>query len=97
MQYLASQFWRRWLSEYAPTLQARQKWRRTDRNLQTGDIVLVLDKDLPRGSWPLGRIVRVFPSADSLVRKVLVKTGTSTYLRPIHKVVLVHCDTDLDW
>ncbi|XP_043206534.1 uncharacterized protein LOC122372920 isoform X2 [Amphibalanus amphitrite] len=97
VQYLASQFWRRWLAEYVPTLQTRQKWRQAGRNLQIGDIVLVLDKDLPRGSWPLGRIVRVFPSADRLVRKALVRTSTSTYLRPIHKMVLVHSDSDLDW
>ena len=47
---LADYFWRRWLREYVPPLQERQKWQRPRRNAQVGDLLLVVDQDLPSGS-----------------------------------------------
>ncbi|XP_076029150.1 uncharacterized protein LOC143017998 [Oratosquilla oratoria] len=40
VQHLAKEFWRRWLKEYLPCLQERQKWLKVNRNLKEGDIVL---------------------------------------------------------
>ena len=89
-QILADHFWRRWLKEYVPALQERQKWQRPRRNAQVGDLVLVVDKDLPRGKWHLGRIVRVIHGKDGLVRTVDEKTGpSSSLLRPIQKLCLL--------
>ena len=79
-QILADHFWRRWLKEYVPALQERQKWHRPRRNAQVGDLVLVVDQDLPRGKWHLARIVRVIHGKDGLVRTVEVKTGSSSSL-----------------
>jgi hypothetical protein len=53
VQYLADLFWRRWLREYLPSLQQRQKWNELRRNVEVNDIVLVLDEKTPRSSWPL--------------------------------------------
>ena len=52
-QILADHFWRRWVKEYVPALQDRQKWHRPRRNAQVGDLVLVVDQDLLResGFW----------------------------------------------
>ena len=61
-----------------------------------GDIVLLVDSDVPRGQWKMGRVLKVIPSRDGLVRKVVVKTSTSTYLRPVHKLVLIQ-GSDLMW
>ena len=74
--------------------QVRNKWDTPRRNVAVNDIVLVLDKDLPRNRWAKGRVVEVFPSEDGLVRQVNVKTGVNTVLkRPITKlVVLVPAD-----
>ena len=96
-QYLASQFWLRFVREFLPTLQARQKWTRETRNMREGDIVLLTDKDAPRGLWQMGRVIDVHHGKDNLVRSALVQTATSRYLRPIHKMVLVHSGADLDW
>ena len=46
-----------------PELQRRQKWNNPRRNLALGDIVLMVDYNSPRSSWPLGRVVRVNPNS----------------------------------
>ena len=90
VQYLSNVFWRRWIKEYLPELQQRQKWIKPQRNFAIGDIVLMVDYNSPRSSWPLGRIIEVFPNPkDGYVRKVLLKTKTNTLERPITKIVLL--------
>lgn len=90
VQYLADVFWRRWVREYLPTLQRRQKWQKPTRNFAVNDIVLVIDDKLPRCSWPLGRITEVYQSTrDGCVRSVTVKTKTSVLDRPVTKLVLL--------
>ena len=49
---LANEFWQRWTKEYLPTLQERQKWLRQQPNFGVGDLVLMADKNTPRGQWP---------------------------------------------
>ncbi|KAA0202578.1 hypothetical protein HAZT_HAZT012205, partial [Hyalella azteca] len=56
IQYLADLFWTRWKTEYLPSLQQRQKWVTNQRPHQPGDLVLVVDVNLPRNQWPLGRV-----------------------------------------
>lgn len=46
-QYLSDVFWRRWLKEYLPEMQRRQKWTKSQRNFAIGDIVLLVDENLP--------------------------------------------------
>ena len=53
-QLLANHCWKRWLREYIPSLQERQKWHKTQRNLQTGELVLIADDNVPRHQWPIG-------------------------------------------
>ena len=90
VQYLADVFWRRWIREYLPSLQARQKWIQEHRNLQPNDIVLIVDDTAPQSSWPLGRVVGVYyNSGDGLVRSAKVKTRSSTLVRPTTKIVLL--------
>ena len=90
IQYLADVFWRRWIREYLPQLQERQKWAYPSRNFAVDDIVLVVDDRVPRSSWPLGRITSVRKNnTDEHVRSVTVKTRTSLYDRPVDKIVLL--------
>ena len=90
VQYLVDVFWRRWLREYLPSLQQRQKWNSTKRNFAVGDVVLVVDEKSPRGSWPLGHMQEVYPNrSDGLIRRVKVKTMKSSLERPIDKIVLL--------
>lgn len=89
VQYLADIFWKRWMREYLPTLQMRQKWYRPSRNLQIGDVVLVAEENLPRGRWPLGRIADVKIGRDGHVRSCVIKTQYSTMTRPVSKICLL--------
>ena len=94
-QFLADQFWRRWVREYRPLLQERQKWSTRRRNLQVDDVVLTLDERLPRGSWPLGRVLEVFKAQDGLVRQAKVRTEKGVFVRPVQKLCLLlesECD-----
>lgn len=89
VQGLRDDFWTRWGREYLNTLQQRVKWIRPRQNISPGDLVVIVDPSLlrPTGRWPLGRVVSVHPGQDGLVRVATVKTDTSTYTRPITKIV----------
>jgi len=89
VQQLADTFWRRWLREYLPELQRRSKWHDSRRNVKVGDVVLVCDEATPRGLWPMGVVTEIKLSQDQLVRSVRVKTKSSTFLRPLSKIVLL--------
>ena len=89
IQYLADIFWKRWLKEYLPSLQARQKWTDPKRNIRIGDLVLVKNETTPRHQWPLGLVVDTHPGKDGRVRSARVKTQTGLYLRPIDKLCLL--------
>ncbi|XP_054763530.2 uncharacterized protein LOC129270153 [Lytechinus pictus] len=89
VQYLSDIFWRRWMREYLPQLQQRQKWVEPQRSLQVGDLVLVVDQTLPRNSWLLGRVTQVYADDEGLVRKAEVKTKLGVYLRPISKLCFI--------
>ncbi|GBP02976.1 hypothetical protein EVAR_69127_1 [Eumeta japonica] len=51
MQF-ADKFWHRWVKEYAPTLIKRSKWHEKTTPLHVGDIVIIIDENLPRHCWP---------------------------------------------
>ena len=90
VQYLADIFWRRWIKEYLPSLQERQKWNRPRRNFAVDDIVLVADLSCPRSCWPIGRILDVHRNTqDGYVRRVTVQTKGSILQRPIDKIVFL--------
>ena len=86
VQYLADQFWLRFRCEYLQTLQVRQKWHKKEPNFSVNDLVLMYDENAPRGSWPLGKVVEVYPDSQGNVRQVLVRTKTQTFKRPISKL-----------
>ena len=89
VQYLADKFWRRWLREYLPTIQNRQKWWNTKRDFCVGDIVLVCDEVTPRNCWPMGRVIQVNSGRDGLVRSVVIKTKSTVLTRPVNKLCLL--------
>ena len=88
-QFLADLFWARWLKEYLPTLQQRQKWFLPSRNLKIGDIILIKDETVKRGQWPLARVMEVMTAKDGYVRSARVKTSSTILTRPVNKLCLL--------
>lgn len=96
---LSNMFWKRWRTEFLQNMQRRRKWVNKQRDLQIGDIVLVIEEDSPRNCWPMGIVTELFPSRDGHIRKVAVKVHrqgeaeAKTYTRPITKLImLIECD-----
>ena len=81
--------WNRWLQEYLPGLISRKKWLKPTANVKIGDLVLVSEHAVPRGFRPLGRIVKVFPGHDNVVRSAEVKTKFGVMKRPVTKLALL--------
>ena len=69
-----------------PYLVRRSKWRELQRNVRYGDLVLVVDEDVPRGRW---RVTAPIASADGLVLSAEVATKKGTLVRPIGKLALL--------
>ena len=56
--------------------------------MAVGDVVLVASETSHRNSWPLGRILEVFPEKRGLVGPK-VRTKSSVYERPVDKLCLL--------
>lgn len=91
VQFLVNTFWKRWLLEYLPLLQTRQKWFLARSNVNIGDLVLIVDENAPRGCWPLGLVTDVVEGRDGLVRSVKMLCRGKSVTRPITKIVLLEC------
>ncbi|XP_072392364.1 uncharacterized protein [Diabrotica undecimpunctata] len=86
VQMLHQHFWSRWSSEYLAELQQRQKWMKNSNNLQTGQLVIIKEDNLPPSQWRLGRVKKLFCGPDGNVRVVLVKIQLGEYKRSILKL-----------
>ena len=86
IQELVRHFWHRWLREWLPGLSARKKWHRERQDVQVGEVVLLISPDTPRGKWPLGRVLEVYPGDDGRVRVVKVQVGQGTLIRSVTKL-----------
>ena len=86
VQLIVQHFWKRWMSELIPTLNQRKKWQSVKRNIEVGEVVLILSADSPRGKWPLGRVVEVIAGNDGFVRVVKVQVGGDVITRSITRI-----------
>lgn len=89
IQYMAELFWKRWILEYLPLMQQRQKWTALRRNLIPGDVVIVADATASRGSWMMGKVLDVRSDVKGVVRSVRLQTKTSILERPVTKLCLL--------
>ncbi len=96
-QLLADHFWRDFLKYYLPSLQARQKWRTDKRTLEIGDVVMIVDSQLPRALWPVGKVVQVFPGSDGRVRTANVNVKGRTYTRVVARLIQLPALPEDDW
>ncbi|XP_044751732.1 uncharacterized protein LOC123311726 [Coccinella septempunctata] len=74
------------LSEYLHTLQQRSKWLTSSPPPAIGTLVLIKSDNAPPLQWEMGRIMKVHPGLDNVVRVATVKTRRGTLKRPLLKL-----------
>ncbi|KAL7291879.1 hypothetical protein TKK_0014437 [Trichogramma kaykai] len=89
-------FWSRWRREVLLQMQQRSKWLTARESLQSGDMVLLKDDLCSPSSWPLARVEQVHPGSDGLVRVATIKTASSTFTRPIVKLIKLPTDAQAE-
>ena len=50
-------------------------------------VVMIVDPQLPRAHWPVGKVVKLNASADGCIWSAEVQVGDKTYLRPVARLV----------
>lgn len=100
IQHMADVFWQRYKTQYLPLLSVRRKWSKEHRSLKIGDLVLVIDQNLPRNMWCLGRVINVKSDDKGAVRSAHVRVsrcklngrvhlGITVLERPITKLIVL--------
>ena len=88
-QILADQFWSRFIREYLPGLQTRQKWHSTSPELLDKAVVMLTDPQLPRALWPIGHVTEIHRSDDGCIRSADVSIKGHVYTRPVARLVML--------
>ena len=86
-QAYADMIWSRWNREYLPQWNERSKWNKEEvRQLEVNDLVLILDENVKRAHYKMGRVLEVYHGSDGRVRSALVKTEDGKLKRPVVKL-----------
>lgn len=82
-------FWQRWSREYLNDLQQRQKWHGSAPEIGLDTLVVIRSPDSPPAEWRLGRVTRIFPDQDGVVRKVSLRTANGALDRPVTQLIIL--------
>lgn len=72
-------FWELWNREYLTSLRERQRLAHPNSRSaiteqpKLGEIVLLKDEDLPRGSWKIGKILEVKKGREDQIRARVIR------------------------
>ncbi|XP_073669326.1 uncharacterized protein [Paramisgurnus dabryanus] len=86
-QILSDHFWSHFIRNYLPSLQSRQKWYTDNPNIQINTVVLILDPQLPRSLWPVGKVISLHLGKDGRCRVADVQVGDKRYTRPVARLI----------
>jgi hypothetical protein len=86
VQRLVKRYWIQWRKEYLNQLQIRQKWHEKQPNVNIGDLVTIVDDNMPPAKWTLGRIKEKHTGPDGCTRVVTIKTAKNEIKRSITKI-----------
>ena len=74
-------FWQRWSREYLLELRESHRHQAASKNsppINVGDVVLLEDRDKPRGFWRLARVEKLLAGKDDKVRGAQIRVSTPT-------------------
>lgn len=86
IQKFSQHFWSRWRNEYLHTLQQRYKWTSVAEPPKLNDLVLIKEDNSSPLQWRRGRIIKLYPGANGVIRNVELKTEGGILMRPISKL-----------
>ena len=86
VQKMSHLFWKRWHTDYLTHLQAKTPRIPNPDSIQQGDLVLIMDDNLPSLQWPTARVQDIHPGTDRRTRVVTLWTGSGTTTRAIRKL-----------
>ena len=79
--------WSRWTRDYLPQWNERSKWNKEEvRQLEVTDLVWIVDENVKRAHYKMGRVLEVYHGSDGRVRSALVKTENGKLKRPVVKL-----------
>ncbi|XP_055715552.1 uncharacterized protein LOC129809615 [Phlebotomus papatasi] len=88
LDQIRQHFWSRWSREILTNMQVRSKWQFPQENVNIGDLVLLIEDNLPPLAWITGRITETHQGKDGKIRVVNVQTSSGNYMRAITKIAL---------
>ncbi|CAB0004530.1 unnamed protein product [Nesidiocoris tenuis] len=85
-QHAFNCLWKRWQQEYLADQQKQTKWLTPGRAAKVGDVVILMEDNLPPLQWEVGRITELFPGPDGQSRVADVKTPRGIFRRTVRKL-----------
>ncbi len=70
-------------------LQTRGKWHNPSADINHRSVIMLVDPQMPRSFWQIGRVVKVFPGADDHVWMAEIQIKDRVYTRPIARLVVL--------
>ncbi|XP_055618886.1 uncharacterized protein LOC129763661 [Toxorhynchites rutilus septentrionalis] len=87
-QVLADRLWKRWVTEYLPSINRRTKWHVESPPLTRGDLVYIADDSI-RKNWIRGIVEQTIEGPDGRIRQAIVKTAKGQFRRPVAKLAVL--------
>jgi hypothetical protein len=83
---ILNKFWQIWQRDYLRNLPVTVDKFYNRGALKVGDIVLIREDNIPRLTWPMGKVIKLYKSQDNVPRSALLKTSTGERSRPIQRL-----------
>lgn len=80
--------WRRIWARWTTNSSGSAGWLQEKPGFKVGDIVLVVDRAIPKGQWLKAIVKRIFLGSNGIVRQVELKTATRVLLRDVRKLCM---------
>lgn len=93
IQSFVQNFWIRWKNEYLHSLIQRAKWTKTSKPLDLNAIVILKDDNRSPLQWSMGRVIKLHPGPDGIVRVATIKTKDSIITRPLVRLCPLPIDS----
>ncbi|GAA6085473.1 uncharacterized protein LOC113069085 [Tachysurus ichikawai] len=65
----------------------RHKWRKDGKELSVGQVVLIVDSQLPRALWPVGKVTETLAGPDGKIHTARVRVHDTSYTRPVVRLI----------